>query len=229
MFTLAAPQPTPEKIDPAKGEFPYLTGLPGSKLAEGSFESVPCYAQPEGASQEAIVATSYIRKWYQPQDGLSNALFLAAYRAALTEVGWVIVKTSSSADAGARDLARTLSTDCHIALTGVLFDFNKSTLQAASDPVLQQVLGLLGKDASLKVEVQGHTDNVGTDAYNQTLSESRATAVVAWLTQHGVAATRLTSKGYGKTMPVADNASDVGRAKNRRVEIANPRCVAKGK
>jgi OmpA-OmpF porin, OOP family len=64
----------------------------------------------------------------------------------------------------------------------------------------------------------------GTDAYNQTLSEARAKSVMTWLTQHGVAAARMTSKGYGKTMPVADNATDEGRIKNRRVEIADPRC-----
>ncbi len=79
----------------------------------------------------------------------------------------------------------------------------------------------------LKLEVQGHTDNVGADAYNQTLSEARAKAVAAWLTQHGVAADRLTAMGYGKTRPVADNGSDEGRAKNRRVEIADPRCSPK--
>jgi outer membrane protein OmpA-like peptidoglycan-associated protein len=68
---------------------------------------------------------------------------------------------------------------------------------------------------------------VGNDAYNQTLSEARARAVVDWLTQHGIAATRLTAKGYGKTKPIADNSTDAGRAKNRRVEIADPRCTAK--
>jgi outer membrane protein OmpA-like peptidoglycan-associated protein len=115
-----------------------------------------------------------------------------------------------------------------VALYGVLFDFNKSTLQAASDPVLQQILSLLTKDTTLQLEIQGHTDNVGNDAYNQTLSEARAHAVVTWLTQHNIAAARLSSKGYGKTRPVADNTTDVGRAKNRRVEIADPHCKAQG-
>jgi len=135
------------------------------------------------------------------------------------------------ADAGAatKDLGADLKKNCHVALYGVLFDFNKSTLQAASDPVLQQILALLSKDAALKLEIQGHTDNVGNDGYNQTLSEARAHAVVTWLTQHGIAAARLTSKGYGKTRPVADNSTDTGRAKNRRVEIADPRCTAAGK
>ena len=70
---------------------------------------------------------------------------------------------------------------------------------------------------------------MGNDAYNQTLSEARAGAVVTWLTQHGMARGRLTANGYGRTMSVADNGNDEGRAKNRRVEIADPRCVAKGK
>jgi outer membrane protein OmpA-like peptidoglycan-associated protein len=133
------------------------------------------------------------------------------------------------ADAGAstKDLNADLEANCHVAIYGVLFDFNKSTLQAASDPVLQQIDSLLVKNAALKLEIQGHTDNVGNDAYNQTLSEARARAVVDWLTQHGIAATRLTAKGYGKTKPIADNSTDAGRAKNRRVEIADPRCTAK--
>ena len=125
--------------------------------------------------------------------------------------------------------SQDLAANCHVAIYGVLFDFNKSTLQAASDPVLQQILDLLKKSPALKLEIQGHTDNVGGDAYNQTLSEARAKAVVTWLTGHGVAVARLTAKGYGKTKPMADNTTDAGRAKNRRVEIADPNCAAKGK
>jgi outer membrane protein OmpA-like peptidoglycan-associated protein len=133
------------------------------------------------------------------------------------------------ADAGAveRDLGSDLAKNCHVAMYGILFDFNKSTLQPASDPVLQQILALQTKDAALKLEIQGHTDNVGNDAYNQTLSEARAASVVAWLTQHGIAASRLTAKGYGKSAPIADNATDAGRARNRRVEIVDPACKAK--
>jgi OOP family OmpA-OmpF porin len=130
---------------------------------------------------------------------------------------------------GSGGLGADLARECHVALTGVLFDFNKSTLKPESDPVLERVRGLLVKDAALKLEVQGHTDNVGTDAYNQTLSEARAAAVDAWLTQHGIAGGRLSAKGYGKTVPVADNRTDEGRAKNRRVEISNPACAPQRK
>jgi outer membrane protein OmpA-like peptidoglycan-associated protein len=187
--------------------------------------------------------------------GMSNALLVTAYRDALTKGSWSIEEEANGlltahyakngrdiwarvyigtngysltvADAG--DLKANLAKTCHVALYGVFFDFNKSTLQPASDGVLQNVAGLLTADKTLQLEVQGHADNVGNDAYNQTLSEARAKAVVAWLTQHGVAADRLTAKGYGKTTPVADNGSDQGRAKNRRVEIADPRCTPKGK
>ena len=131
---------------------------------------------------------------------------------------------------GAPDqMKSTLASTCHVALYGVLFDFNKSTLQPASDGILTQVATLMKANPSLNVEVQGHTDNVGTDAYNQTLSEARARSVMTWLTQHGVAAGRMTAKGYGKTQPVADNNSDEGRMKNRRVEIADPKCKPQGK
>ena len=131
------------------------------------------------------------------------------------------------ADLSADDLARQFAKNCHVALYGVLFDFNKATLKPDSDPVLQHVVDFLSKDAALNVEVQGHTDNVGGDAYNQKLSEARAKSVVAWLTAHGIAASRLSFKGYGKTVPVASNDDDAGRAKNRRVEIAKPGCSIK--
>ena len=136
--------------------------------------------------------------------------------------------TINEADAGSVDLGATLAKACHVVLYGVMFDFNKSTLQPSSDASLQPAANMMTADKALKLEVQGHTDNVGNDAYNQTLSEARAKAVVTWLTQHGVAADRLTAKGYGKTKPVADNGSDEGGAKNRRVEIADPRCSPKG-
>ena len=125
-------------------------------------------------------------------------------------------------------LTAALGANCHLALTGVLFDFNKSTLKPESDPILQQVSAMMTQDQTLKLEVQGHTDAIGSDAYNQPLSEARARSVVAWLSQHGVSASRLWARGYGKTRPVASNATDEGRAQNRRVEIANMACKSKG-
>ena len=204
------------------------------------------------ADLELVAPSSIIKTYRQPPDGMSDSLFHAAYHDALIKAGWTILYDRQNvsltahftqngrnlwatlyksefneirvADAGAvnKDMSSDLKTSCHVEIYGVLFDFNKSTIQPASDPVLQQILDLLKKNPTQKIEVQGHTDNVGGDAYNQTLSEARAKAIVSWLTQHGIATARLTAKGFGKTRPIADNATDVGRAKNRRVEIADP-------
>jgi OOP family OmpA-OmpF porin len=100
-------------------------------------------------------------------------------------------------------------------------------LKPESDAVLQRADGLMAKEPALHAEIQGHTDNVGTPEYNVALSQARAASVVVWLTSHGIAADRLTPKGYGLTMPVADNKTEEGRAKNRRVEIADPQCHPK--
>jgi OOP family OmpA-OmpF porin len=211
------------------------------------------------AELERVAPSSIIKTYRQPADGMSNSLFHAAYHDALIKAGWTILYdrqdvsltahfTQSGrnlwatlfkgefneirvADAGAatKDISSDLKANCHVAIYGVLFDFNKSTLQPDSDPVLQQILDLMKKSPAQKIEIQGHTDNVGGDAYNQALSESRARAIVTWLTQHGIAADRLTAKGFGKTRPVADNATDTGRAKNRRVEIADPSCTTPSK
>jgi outer membrane protein OmpA-like peptidoglycan-associated protein len=70
-----------------------------------------------------------------------------------------------------------------------------------------------------RLEVQGHTDNLGSDEFNRVLSEQRAAAVAQWLIAHGTSAARLVSKGYGTSRPVASNDSEQGRTKNRRVEF----------
>ena len=211
------------------------------------------------AELEFVAPSSIIKTYRQPPDGMSNSLFHIAYHDALIKAGWTILHDRQDvsltahftqngrnlwatlyksefneirvADAGAvnKDMSSDLKTNCHVAIYGVLFDFNKSTLQPASDPVLQQILDLLKKNPTQKIEVQGHTDNVGGDAYNQTLSEARSKAIDSWLTQHGIAGDRLTAKGFGKTRPIADNATDAGRSKNRRVEIADPNCAAHSK
>jgi outer membrane protein OmpA-like peptidoglycan-associated protein len=129
------------------------------------------------------------------------------------------------ADVGVEDIGKELDQDCHVALYGIYFDFNKATIRADSDPVLGKVLALLQSRPTLKLEIQGHTDNVGTDDYNQKLSEARANAVSAWLIAKGISADRLSAKGYGMKMPIADNGSDEGRAKNRRVEIQKQGCT----
>ena len=99
------------------------------------------------------------------------------------------------------------------------FDFAKATLAADAKPVIDQVFTLLQGDAALKLAIEGHTDNIGSDAANQQLSEQRAQAVVAALVQGGIAADRLSAAGFGASKPIADNNTSEGRAKNRRVEL----------
>lgn len=124
------------------------------------------------------------------------------------------------ADAGANDLAAQLKRDCHVPLYGILFDSNKVGLKPESGAVLIRARDAIKANAALLIEVQGHTDNVGNEAYNQKLSESRAQSVMQWLTANGIPPARLSARGYGLKKPVADNDTDKGRALNRRVELA---------
>ena len=102
----------------------------------------------------------------------------------------------------------------------IYFDFNKSTIKSESFSILDDVASVLKENPQVKkVRIEGHTDAVGSDSYNQALSEKRAQAVKDYLTQKGVSESRLDSVGYGEARPVADNNSETGRAKNRRTEF----------
>jgi len=102
----------------------------------------------------------------------------------------------------------------------VLFDFDKATITEAGQKELEKAVTFVKKYPDAKVEVDGHTDSIGTHEYNQKLSERRAAAVREYLIkQAGVDSSKITAVGYGETKPVADNKTAAGRAKNRRVEI----------
>ena len=107
-----------------------------------------------------------------------------------------------------------------VTLEGVTFETNSATLTGQSSAVLDKVADELKAHPRLKVELQGHTDSVGSDAYNLKLSSRRAAAVRDYLVNQGVSPTQLTSKGYGESVPVADNKTAAGRAKNRRVVMS---------
>jgi outer membrane protein OmpA-like peptidoglycan-associated protein len=117
-------------------------------------------------------------------------------------------------------LARQLHDKGHVALYGIRFDVNKDVPLPESEGTLKELASVFAGDPKLTAVIEGHTDGTNTDAYNQDLSDRRAASVVRWLTGHGVPATQLTAKGYGKTKPVADNATAQGRALNRRVEVS---------
>jgi outer membrane protein OmpA-like peptidoglycan-associated protein len=120
----------------------------------------------------------------------------------------------------AMELAAALKAKGSVALHNILFDTGKATLKLESAAALIPVGDLLRADPSLKLEIQGHTDNTGGAAANLKLSQDRAAAVRAHLVQtYDIANDRLTTAGYGDTKPIADNATEDGRSQNRRVEL----------
>lgn len=104
-------------------------------------------------------------------------------------------------------------------LSGVYFDFDKATLKKAGKDTLEAAVKYLTANPSAKVEIQGHTDSIGTDAYNRSLSDRRATTVMKYLRTRGIDPSRMTTKGLGESEPAADNGTKAGRAQNRRVVI----------
>lgn len=120
---------------------------------------------------------------------------------------------------GAVPLYVRLSSDGKIVTYAITFDTGKATLKPEADVEIGRIKQLMDQDASLKFEVQGHCDNTGSDAVNDPLSQKRAEAIVARLVQLGISADRLTAVGKGSHEPIADNSTEEGRAKNRRVEF----------
>jgi len=114
-----------------------------------------------------------------------------------------------------RDTARGLVVN----MSDVLFDFGKFTLRPLAREKLAKISGIVLAYPSLKLAVEGHTDSVGTEAFNQELSEKRAEAVRNYLTQQGVPESSTTATGFGKTRPIASNDTSEGRQQNRRVEL----------
>jgi len=108
-----------------------------------------------------------------------------------------------------------------VILEQVQFDTGKATIKAVSNDLLDAVASVLNSHPELlKLEVQGHTDNTGSKALNKKLSQARAQAVMAALLTRGVDKGRLTAKGYGQDVPIADNTTAEGRALNRRVQFS---------
>jgi outer membrane protein OmpA-like peptidoglycan-associated protein len=101
----------------------------------------------------------------------------------------------------------------------VFFDFNKAELKNESKPDLNRAVNFLKQNPGLRIEIAGHTDSVGTDQYNKKLSQDRAESVRQYLIAGGIDAGRLKAVGYGESQPVADNGTDDGKARNRRVEM----------
>lgn len=130
----------------------------------------------------------------------------------------VVEKEAMAQVISAGEMQNVLDKQGFIALD-IHFDTGKASIKPESQPIIDQIVALMKGNTSLKVSVEGHTDNVGTPASNKTLSDARARSVADAVTRQGIDAKRLSSAGFGQERPVADNRSEEGRAKNRRVEL----------
>jgi OOP family OmpA-OmpF porin len=106
-----------------------------------------------------------------------------------------------------------------IVLDNVLFDFDKTAIKPDAAKILDRLVTFLKENPDKRVDLEGHTDSVGTDQYNQGLSERRAASVKDYVVKKGIDGSRITARGLGKAKPIADNNTEQGRAKNRRVEV----------
>jgi OmpA-OmpF porin, OOP family len=160
-----------------------------------------------------IVTVQKGARWVQVKAEPWNEF--TSYELTAVSVKGMAQEMEATAEQMAEEIART----GHVAVYGINFDTGSAKVKPESDKVLGEIATLLKRNPAWKMRVEGHTDNVGARATNQTLSEQRAAAVVAWLTSHGIAPDRLAAQGFGDGKPVADNKTEDGRGKNRRVEL----------
>ncbi len=130
----------------------------------------------------------------------------------------IVEKQEMAQDVTANDMFDALNRDGRVALY-INFDTGKSTVRPESRKIIDQIVEMMKNNSGLRISVEGHTDSVGERAKNKILSEERAKAVVAALVKQGIKPTRLSAYGFGQEKPLADNKTEEGRAKNRRVEL----------
>jgi len=158
-----------------------------------------------------LVRTPVQEYWIQVS---TSAAKPAGYIAVLEKM----LMTQSLGFLSASALKEALDTDGRVALY-INFDIDAATLRADSQAAIAEIKTLLDSNAGLKISIEGHTDNTGGAAHNRQLSSARASGVLAALVGLGINPSRLSSKGFGPDQPLAENANEAGRAKNRRVEL----------
>ena len=203
-----------------------VTGLGGVKVFEGTAERMdtveakfsdmrhrhPVYSGDQmgvyvlRTPEKDIWVEAYVKDHY----GKEGHYFLTVVEKKTLEVKASLLP--------AEEMKKELDANGHVALY-INFDFDKADIKPDSQPIIDQIVKLLKNDPTLNLTVEGHTDNVGAPPYNTKLSETRARSVVAALTAKDIEARRLKAEGYGQDRPIAENSTDSGRAKNRRVEL----------
>jgi OmpA-OmpF porin, OOP family len=170
------------------------------------------------ASEGDIEATLYLSTkekeyWIQLTRFAGNGIEAEAFGLNVLEI------ESMQQEVVASEMFEKINKEGFIALY-INFETGKSDIKPESQPIIDQLSEMLKQNPTLKISIEGHTDNVGGDITNQPLSESRAKSVMNALISKGIEVSRLKSKGWGQSKPIADNNTEEGRAKNRRVEIS---------
>jgi outer membrane protein OmpA-like peptidoglycan-associated protein len=212
----------------------------GQETPEPQSAPTPSSVLPTAAPSAAVAATATFED-PEPADAQAraaavvNADFNRNKRTSLTMRITTIVGRTSELEGFATGLAaredkiderlarlnaKVTETEVVIQLPGaILFDFDSATIRADAHRALTDVAQVIKSYAQRPVRVEGHTDSIASDDYNQSLSERRAASVVTWLAANGVEKARLTSAGFGEKKPVATNDTAPGRQLNRRVEV----------
>jgi len=164
-------------------------------------------------SDYPVVTAQKGAQWVQVQTNAFNDL--STYEQTTVLVKEMAQEMSASAQAMSDAITKSGRLDIY----GITFATGQAAITPQSNQVLGDVLAVLKANADWKLRIEGHTDNVGDKAANLKLSQARAAAVAAWLAGQGVDAARLSTAGLGDTQPVADNATDDGKARNRRVVL----------
>ncbi len=221
----SAPQAvTPDSAEaPAGAASAPVPTAAAAPAARGALRASADWVDPEPPGAQAL-AESVLHEAVNKDKTTSLTMIMTTIAGRTTGIAGsataLAEKATSVEDRLSRLGAEVTGTEITIRLPGsILFDFDSANLRADAERTLEEVAAVLVAYAPRPVRIEGHTDVIASDAYNQGLSERRAAAVVGWLGAHGVAGSRMKSAGLGETKPVADNASAAGRQQNRRVEL----------
>lgn len=216
--------PGPEAPGEPAGRGTAVSGAPSGPGSTSDPGSVPLdWQDPEPPEAQALAEQVVSAPWNQDK---TTRLQMSITRlvdrtTGLAGRGSALAATEIPLDRRlARLGAKVSETEVTIRLSGsVLFDFDSADLRLDAEETLWEVAAVIQAYPGRRVRIEGHTDSIASDAYNQQLSERRAEAVRSWLVAHGVEKGRLVTVGHGESRPVADNATAAGRQLNRRVEV----------